>query len=131
MSDEKRIIVAEDDVQLAGSIKTLLEGAGHEVSQPEKGMVFAREPTLDLILSDILLAGQPGPTGIEISQRHRRNPILKDTPVSLLTGVRKHLGMRLRMEPDETFMPLSDILDKPFWTRRLLSVIESVFGSVA
>ena len=134
MSDKKRIMLADGDVQLADTIKTLLESAGHRVShayQPEKGMVFAQEPTPDLILSDILFAGPPRPTGLEIAKRHRRDSIMKDTPVILPTGIKKHSGMRLRMEADETYMPVSDVLDKPFWPRGLLSVIENVLGPVA
>ena len=83
MSDGKRIMVADDDLQLADTVITLQESAGHGVShayQPEKGMEFAREPTPDLILSDILVAGPPRPAGPVLSQRHRRDPILKDTP---------------------------------------------------
>lgn len=134
MCGKKQIMVVDDDVQLVDTVKTLLESVGYEVSyayQLEKGVALARELKPDLILLDILFAGPPGPSGLEISQQLRQDPTLKDTPVIVLTGVKKVLGIRFKMEPDETYMPVSAFLEKPFKPDSLLSAIENVLGSDA
>lgn len=131
MPGKTHVMVIDDDVQLVDTVKTLLESVGYEVSysyQSEKGMERARELKPDLILLDILFAGPPGPDGLEISRRLREDPVLGETPVIILSGVKKLLGMRIKMEPDETYMPVKAFLEKPFKPAKLLSEIEKILG---
>jgi CheY-like chemotaxis protein len=132
MSDRKLILVVDDDVQLVETVKTLLESVGYGVSyayQSEKGMDLAREIKPDLILLDIMFAGPPGPNGIEISRRLRQDPVLGNTPVIILSGVKKLLDMPVRLAPDEDYMPVKAFLEKPFKPDQLLSEIDKVLGA--
>jgi len=131
MSGNKKVMVMDDDVQLVDTVKTLLESAGYKVShayRPEKGMELAREVRPDLILMDIMFAGPPGPDGVEMSRRLRQDPVLGSTPVIILSGVKKVLDMRIKLAPDETYMPVKAFLEKPFKPDELLSEIEKVLG---
>lgn len=134
MSDKKRVLVVDDDVQLVDTVKTLLESVGYEVSyayQSEKGMELGRELKPDLVLLDVMFAGPPGPDGLEISRRLRQDPVLGHTPVIILSGVRKLLDMPFKLAPDEDYMPVRAFLEKPFKPDQLLGEIEKVLGPAA
>lgn len=132
MSEKTHILVIDDDVQLVDTVKTLLESVGYQVSfayQSEKGMELAREAEPDLVLLDIMFAGPPGPDGTEISRRLRQDPILQDTPVIVLSGVKRALDMPVKLGPDDAFMPVDAFLEKPFKPAELLAAIEKALGS--
>ena len=127
MSEKRRILVIDDDVQLVDAVKTLLESAGYSVSYahpPEKGVEQAREIKPDLILLDIMFAGPPGPDGVEVSRRLKADPVLKDTPGIMLSGVKQVLDMPVELAPDEDYMPVQAFLEKPFKPDELLAVID-------
>lgn len=132
MSAKTHILVIDDDVQLVDTVKTLLDSVGYEVSfayQSEKGLELARETNPDLILLDIMFAGPPGPDGTEISRRLNEDPILKDIPVIVLSGVQKALDMPVKLGPDDTYMPVEAFLEKPFKPNELLAIITKVLES--
>lgn len=126
------ILVIDDDVQLVESVTTLLESVGYEVLsayRAEAGFDLAKEKRPDLILLDVMFAGPPGPDGIEVSRRIRKDPELKDTPVVMLSGVKKVLELGYDMSPDEDFMPVQAFIDKPVKPEKLLTTIEEVLQS--
>jgi CheY-like chemotaxis protein len=132
MSAKTHILVIDDDVQLVDTVETLLESVGYDVSfayQSEKGLELAKETNPDLILLDIMFAGPPGPDGTEISRRLNEDPILKDIPVIVLSGVQKALDMPVKLGPDETYMPVEAFLEKPFKPNELLAIITKVLES--
>lgn len=132
MPERQHILIVDDDVQLVSTVKTLLESVGYQISyayQSEKGMELAREIKPDLVLLDVMFAGPPGPDGIEISRRFRQDPVLKDTPVIILSGVKKVLDMPVNLAPDEDYMPVTAFLEKPFSPDELLAAIEKTLGS--
>jgi CheY-like chemotaxis protein len=131
MSEQNSILIIDDDVQLVDTVKTLLESVGYEVSyayQSERGMALAREIKPDLILLDVMFAGPPGPDGIELSRRLHQDPVLKDIPVIILSGIKKVLDMPIKIGPDETWMPVKAFLEKPVKPDKLLSEIEKILG---
>ena len=131
MSEKNSILIIDDDVQLVDTVKTLLESVGYEISyayQSERGMELAREIKPDLILLDVMFAGPPGPDGIELSRRLHQDPVLKDIPVIILSGIKKVLDMPIKIGPDETWMPVKAFLEKPVKPDKLLSEIEKILG---
>lgn len=131
MSEKKHIMVVDDDVQLVDTVTTLLETVGYRVSfayQAEKGMILARESKPDLILLDIMFAGPPGPDGVELSRQLRQDPVLSDTPVIILSGVKRVLDLPVKLAPDEDYMPVQAFLEKPFKPNELLAAIEKILG---
>ncbi len=124
-----RIVVVDDDVQLVESVTTLLESVGYEVFsayRAEKGFDLAKEKRPDLILLDVMFAGPPGPDGFEISRRMKKDPDLQDTPVVMLSGVKKVLELGYDITPDEDFMPVEAFIDKPVKPEKLLTTIGEV-----
>ena len=126
------ILVVDDDVQLVESVTTLLESVGYEVIsayQAERGFDLAKEKQPDLILLDVMFAGPPGPDGFEISRRIKKDPELKETPVVMLSGVKKVLELGYDVTPDADFMPVEAFIDKPVKPEKLLATIEEVLES--
>jgi CheY-like chemotaxis protein len=131
MSEKKKILVIDDDVQLVDTVRTLLESVGYQVSsayQSEKGVALAKEIQPDLILLDVMFAGPPGPNGIELSRQLHQDPVLKDVPVIVLSGVKRVLDMPVKLAPDEDYMPVKAFLEKPFKPDQLLAEIEKILG---
>ena len=132
MTEKKKVLVVDDDVQLVDTVKTLLESVGYGVAyayQAEEGMELAREIKPDLILLDVMFAAPPGPDGIEISRRLHQDSELRDIPVIILTGIRKVLDYPFRISPDETWMPVKGFLEKPIKPDKLLAEIAKTLGS--
>lgn len=130
MADKKgTILVVDDDVQLVESVTTLLESVGYDVSsayRAEAGFELAKEERPDLILLDVMFAGPPGPDGIEISRRIKQDPELKDTPIVMLSGVKKVLELGYDVKPDDAFMPVEAFIDKPVKPEKLLTTIDGI-----
>ena len=67
----KRILVAEDDPDVSGLVKTLLEAAGHEVriaEDGEKALEAFRRDGADVVILDVLL---PGRNGFQVAESVR------------------------------------------------------------
>jgi len=131
MANKRKILVIDDDVQLVESVTTLLQSAGYEVAwayQAEKGVALAREMRPDLIVMDILFAGPPGPDGVEVSRQLAQDPELRDTPVLILSGVKKVLDMPVKLGPDEAYMPVQAFVEKPFKPEELLAEIQQLLA---
>jgi CheY-like chemotaxis protein len=132
MSAQKHILIIDDDVQLVDTVKTLMESVGYQIShsyQAEKGMELAKELRPDLILLDVLFAGPPGPDGIEMSRRLHDDPVVKDIPVIILSGVKEVLDFPVKISPDEAYMPVKAFVEKPFKPDQLLVEVEKVLGA--
>ena len=131
MSQGKKILVVDDDVQLVDTVRTLLEGVGYKVCyayQAEKGIEMAKAETPDLILLDVMFAGPPGPDGLEVSRQISKATGLENIPVIILSGVKKVLNLNMDLKPDETWMPVKAFIEKPVKPDRLLAEIEKVLG---
>ena len=81
-----RVLVIEDNPDVARSIARLLAVAGHDVRvahDGESGMSVAREFAPDAILLDI---GLPVVDGLQVARRIRQEPGLSNVPLIALTG---------------------------------------------
>jgi len=128
---QKHILVIDDDVQMVDTVETLLGNVGYEVSHEYlslDGLELAREIKPDLILLDVMFAGQPGPDGFEMARQFRDDPDLKDIPIIMLSGVKKILGIPYELAPDDKWLPVKIFLEKPIKPAQLLEAIEKVLG---
>ncbi len=131
MSEKKTILLADDDVQLVDSIKTLLESVGYDVYhvyQSQKVVDNAKAVKPDLIVLDVMFAGPKGPDGFELSRQLSKESDLKNIPVIILSGIRKTMELPYAFEPDATWMPVKAFLEKPIKPDKLLSEIEKILG---
>ena len=131
MSEKQRILMVDDDIQAVDTVETLLQSVGYETNHSymaAEGIQLARTWKPDLILLDVMFAGPPGPDGFEVSRELHADPDLKDTPVIILSGLKKFFGMTTDFTPDETWMPVKAFLEKPVKPATLLDAIQKVLG---
>jgi two-component system CheB/CheR fusion protein len=84
--EERRIVVIEDDVDVADALRCALEVGGHDVtvaSNGAEGIVLARSLRPDAVLCDI---GLPEMDGYEVARRMRADPALRATYLIALSG---------------------------------------------
>lgn len=114
-----RILIVEDNVDLAFGLRATLEFEGYEVdvaTDGRAGLEQARSQPPDLILLDLML---PEMDGFEVLQQWRREGLR--TPVIVLTA---------RGEEQDVLMGLDggadDYVTKPFSTREVLARIRAL-----
>ncbi|MBN3039609.1 MAG: response regulator [Candidatus Omnitrophica bacterium] len=118
----KRIVVVEDEADVAKMIKFVLEKKGFEVfiaSDGLKGYESVRDNLPDLILLDLCL---PGLNGIELSQKLNQEQKLKSIPILLLTASADNINKKAQESR------ASDFLLKPFDYLELIKKVKSLVG---
>jgi PAS domain S-box-containing protein len=81
-----RVLVVDDQRDVADSMAVLIETLGHTVHTVYEGdaaLTLARQQRLDVIIADI---GMPGMSGYELAERVRRDSNLKHLQLVALTG---------------------------------------------
>lgn len=119
MSDEKHILVVEDEADLASLVQVNLDLAGYAVTvarDGREGLARARDERPDLVLLDVMM---PVLDGWQVLRAMKEDEALQDIPVVMLTAlseerdiIRGHLQGAVRYVP------------KPFEMRALLRAVE-------
>ncbi|HTG02410.1 MAG TPA: response regulator transcription factor [Nitrospirota bacterium] len=116
----RRILVIEDDRDIAQLIELHLKDAGHDVRvayEGDAGLKLALAKQFDLIILDLLL---PGVDGIEICRQVRAASTY--TSILMLTSRSSELDRVLGLE-----MGADDYLTKPFSIPELLARVKALF----
>ena len=114
-----KILVVEDEVLLADSIKALLETKGFEVEcvyDGEDGAAYAETGVYDLLILDVMM---PKLNGYEVARRVRRERC--GTPILMLTA-----RAGLEDEIEGLNAGADYYLTKPFDCRKLLACINAL-----
>lgn len=118
----KRILVVEDEVQIARVLQLELEYEGYEVLvkyDGKSGLEIALHENLDLILLDVML---PELSGIEVLRRLRKAGI--HVPIILLTARNTTLDKVMGLDQGA-----NDYVTKPFEMEELLARVRSSIRS--
>ncbi|MDR1104293.1 MAG: response regulator transcription factor [Endomicrobium sp.] len=119
---ETKVIVVDDEENLRSLVKNLLEGEGFMVitcKDTDEGYERMLKSKPDLAIVDI---NMPTIGGIEFCRTIRQNPVLKNTPIIMLT-----------IESTETTKVIGldsgadDYLTKPFSNRELVARVKALF----
>lgn len=124
-----KILLVDDDKDLVDANKTLLTATGYEVFTAFNGIDGfnkAKEIKPDLILLDVMMATDS--EGFDISRKIAAEDTLKETKVLLLTGVQKAKNLPFEFKPDETWLPVLKILEKPIKPQELLKEVQQMIG---
>ena len=120
MATSKRILIVEDDEDIAGPLERTIQRLGYEsagvLSKGEEAVARVPQIRPDLIIMDVVLGGRL--TGIEASKK--LDPALK-LPIIFITGYRP---VAAAMEANNRF-PLC----KPFNSNDLKKAIETALAA--
>lgn len=114
-----KILVIEDEVLLADSIKALLKGKGFEVEcvyNGEEGTAYAETGIYDLLILDVMM---PRMNGYEVARKVRAGRC--GTPILMLTA-----KSELEDEIEGLNAGADYYLTKPFDSRKLLACINAL-----
>src|SRR5579871_6816449 len=121
MSHKKRILLIEDEEDIAALIKLQAEISGYKMHVEVDGIngyrAIEREKP-DLVILDIML---PGQNGLDVCRKMKSNPDLKNIPVIILTAKAEELDVVLGLE-----LGADDYVAKPFSPKILFSRIKAV-----
>ena len=118
-----RVLLADDNADMRGYVRGLLQGAGHQVATVADGdaaLTHLRDHGADLVLSDVMM---PRLDGIGLLQAIRADPALRHVPVLLLSA---RAGEEARVQG--LGYQADDYLVKPFVARELLARVGAHLG---
>ncbi len=121
-----KVLIVEDDVDLAELLKTKLVSEGYQVGMIHTGngaFEYAKQFKPDIVILDIML---PGVTGYQICRRIRRDPELYRVGVLILTALGEEPEVIHGLEQGA-----DDYLVKPFKLDRLMDKITSLSSLLA
>ncbi len=123
---KKKILMIDDDPEFVEAITNLLDAKGYLVrSAPNgvKGVELAKELCPDLILLDVMMTTKT--EGFDVAREINETSDLKGTPVIMITGVRNDMNLPFGFEPDEDWLPVKEVLEKPIKPDTLLKAVET------
>lgn len=130
MSDKrKKILIVDDDRDFVESISDLLKAEGYIVAvayNGNNGLTAAKEEKPDLIILDVMMTHDT--EGFEVSREVDKNPELKNTKIIMVTGITKEMNLPFKFEPDKSWIPVDEIMEKPVAPDDLLKAIRSKIG---
>lgn len=128
--ETRDILIIDDDKDLTKSMHAILEEQNYQVdtaNDTETGMAKfnARKP--DLLILDVMMASDL--EGHKLAHTIKGDPKNKDLPILVITGMMDTMGVNIR----DAFegikdLPFVSMLDKPFETEELLSMVEKMIA---
>ena len=121
----KKVLVIDDDSEFVDAMTNVLDAKGYEVdSAPngKDGIAKAKTNKPNIILLDVMMTTKS--EGFDIARELHQDSMLKDVPIVMITGVRKEMSLPFGFEPDDTWLPVKNVLEKPVRPDVLLRTVE-------
>ncbi|MDD5746178.1 MAG: response regulator [Candidatus Omnitrophica bacterium] len=118
------ILIIDDDHDFSDAVTTMLQSQGYAVltaDNGKEGFKQAKEKKPDLILLDVMMTQKT--EGFDAARDLKHDAATKDIPVVLVTGIRKAMNLAFGFEPDEDWLPVKTVLEKPVKPEVLLQAI--------
>ena len=131
MDKQKRILIVDDDSDFVQSVGDVLESEGYEVLKAyngEDGLALAKREQPDLMILDVMMAHET--EGFEISRKIPETPELQAMQIIMVTGITKEMKLPFKFEPDESWLPVNAVLEKPVTPETLLKKIKDRLENV-
>src|SRR5688572_15373997 len=121
MTQKKRILLIEDEEDVAALVKLHAELSGYRLHVEVDGVngyrTIEREKP-DLVILDVML---PGENGLDVCRKMKGSPELRNIPIILLSAKGEELDILLGLE-----LGADDYVTKPFSPKILFSRIKAV-----
>ena len=126
-----RIVMVDDDVELASTLAGVLESEGYDIETIDNvadGYDRVIEAKPDLAILDIMFPENPA-GGFELARRIRSEKSMAYLPIILLTAVNQELPMDFSAKDiDDDWMPVQDFVEKPPNIPELLGKVKKLLG---
>lgn len=131
MSENKRLLIIDDDPDFVLGITSILEKADYEVSiayNPKDGFKALEKDPPDLLLLDVMMGR--GAEGIMLARKLRKDPVLREMPILIITGIREQIAYLFPGEQVHPgFVAVDELVEKPvdpdFLLERVSALLEA------
>ena len=120
-----RVLIIDDDPEFVEAVTNVLDAKGYDVDSAPNGKIGvakAKEQKPDIMLLDVMMTTKS--EGFDVAREIHKDEELKNVPVIIITGVRKEMNLPFGFEPDETWLPVKGVLEKPVKPEVLLKTVE-------
>lgn len=120
-----RVLVVDDDPDFVGAVTNVLNAKGYGVDSAPNGKIGvakAKEQKPDIILLDVMMTTKS--EGFGVAREIHKDEKLRNVPVIIITGIRKEMSLPFGFEPDETWLPVKGVLEKPIKPEVLLKTVQ-------
>jgi CheY-like chemotaxis protein len=133
MSEQKRLLMIDDDPDFVSGIRSILEGADYKVDvayNPKDGFEALETDPPDLLLLDIMMGR--GAEGVMLARKIGKDPVLREIPILIVTGIREQIAFLFPGEPvHPRFVPTDEIIEKPVEPDFLLGRVSALLEASA
>jgi DNA-binding response OmpR family regulator len=115
VTEQKKLLIIDDDPDFVEGIKSILESAGYEVDaqyNPKDGFRALESRKYDLLLLDIMMGR--GAEGVMIARKMGKDRKLREMPVLIITGIREQIAYLFPGQPVHPhFVDVDELVEKP------------------
>ncbi|MBN1505429.1 MAG: response regulator [Sedimentisphaerales bacterium] len=119
-----KVLMIDDDPEFVEAISNLLDAKGYDVhtaSNGKDGVAKAKVENPDIILLDVMMTTKD--EGFNVARELHEDQRLREIPIVIMTGIRREMNLPFGFEPDEMWLPVKRVLEKPVKPEALLSAI--------
>ena len=113
-----KILIVDDDPDIALATRMALENAGHQVVEArsqKEGLQAVKQENPDLIVLDVMMdtatAGFQAALALRNKDPESEYKDYRHIPIIMLTSI--HSTTNVRFGPDEAYLPVEAFIDKP------------------
>ena len=119
-----KVLMIDDDPEFVDAISNLLDAKGYEVhtaSNGKDGVAKAKAENPDIILLDVMMTTKH--EGFDTAREMHEDDAVKGIPIIIMTGIRREMNLPFGFEPDEAWLPVKTVLEKPVKPEVLLGAV--------
>lgn len=121
----KKVLMIDDDPEIIEAVTNVLDAKGYDVisaSNGKDGVEKAKAENPDIILLDVMMTTKS--EGFDVAREMHEDENARNIPVIIMTGIRKAMNLPFGFEPDDVWLPVKEVLEKPVKPEVLLKAIE-------
>jgi DNA-binding response OmpR family regulator len=128
VTEEKKLLIIDDDPDFVDGIMSILKGAGYDVEakyNPKDGFAALETGKYDLLLLDIMMGR--GAEGVMVARKMSKDEKLREMPVLIITGIREQIAYLFpgsAVSPH--FVEIDELVEKPVEPNLLLERLSSL-----
>ena len=127
MTQEKKILIVDDDPDFVAAIQKILTTAHYRVAtagDAEEGMKAIENDRPDLILLDVMMENYDD--GFNMCYDLKHDDRFTEIPIVIITAVTEVTGLKFSPETDGEYLDADGYLQKPISTETLLTTVKQL-----